>query len=312
MEQSEEKRKNKIGLVVALLILGILILAPKCFEMCDSVGMKKGTLHYVQLLYNEKVPVKCTVFDSCDFTMFYGEHFVVQGVKLKEYEELIEDRVELMGGGLALSGDSPIIEDIIRKATSEKFVFKTSFGDVPAIIKTSVSIYKKRKDYQRVKGALCAISGNSVHGVIDASGSMDMYKHFLLPITMQILDECDKTFTGITWYGNKGQVQDSVADPKTLFDEISKGGPPLGSWEAPSWALNHAANKFKPDVLFLLTDEGSSDGTRPHTHGIPVFGVAIGPDDDCVQDVRAITRHTGGAMMRIQANAFGLPQWLKF
>ncbi len=312
MGQSEDKRKNMIGLAVAVLILGILILAPKCLELCGSREIKSGTLQYVQLLYNEKAHVKCAVFDPCDFTMFYGERFIVEGIKLKEYEELVKDSVKLVGGGLALSADSSVTEEVIRKATSEEFIFRTSFGDAPAIIKTSVSVYKKRKDYQRMKKALCAISGNSVHGVIDASGSMDAYKHFLLPITMQIMDECDKTLTGITWYGNKREVRDSVNDSKALFDEINRGGPPLGGHEAPSWALSYAARKFKPDVLFLLTDEESSDGTRPQTHGIPVFGVAIGPDDDCANDVRAIIRHTGGAMMRIQANAFGSLHWLKF
>ncbi|MDR2877974.1 MAG: intracellular growth attenuator family protein [Chromatiales bacterium] len=155
-----------------------------------------------------------------------------------------------------------------------------------------------KKDFDLFVKGLRDIPGESVHLVVDATGSMRGVSGFLVPILRTIMVRADKRLDALTWFVDN-RAQTYTGTMAEMLDELVSTAPFSGSEETIGAAFRSAAiNAPKPGAYILIGDEPSDD--KIYYPGIqsPVFTLPFGRRELTLEAAfREIAEQTGGRML---------------
>lgn len=160
---------------------------------------------------------------------------------------------------------------------------------------------KNRKDFDLFVKGLKDLPGDSLHLMVDATGSMHGVTTFLIPVLRVIVIRSNKRLDAITWFsdGRSETYQGTMGD---MFDHLMDGAPFIGSEETIGRAFRDAArNAPTPGAYLLIGDEPSSD--RIHFFHIPspVFTIPLGRNNPNTSwAYQQLADETGGKMLQLE------------
>lgn len=160
---------------------------------------------------------------------------------------------------------------------------------------------KNRKDFDLFVSGLKNLPGNSIHLMVDATGSMHGVTSFIIPILRVIVIRADKKLDAITWFsGNRSETyQGSMGN---MFDKLMNGAPFMGSEETIGRAFRDAAKAAPPPGAYILIgDEPSSDRIHYFHIPSPVFTIPLGHSDpDTTWAYETLSKETGGKVLHME------------
>ena len=135
-----------------------------------------------------------------------------------------------------------------------------------------------RKDFELFVEGLRDLPGETLHLVVDATGSMHGASTFLVPILRVIVQRSGKRLDAITWFAD-GQGETFRGSLGEMLDQLLNGAPFVGSNETIGDAFARAArNAPAPGAYLLIGDEPSDDRIYYDEIPAPVFTLPIGRD----------------------------------
>ncbi|MDH5323853.1 MAG: phage scaffolding protein [Gammaproteobacteria bacterium] len=160
---------------------------------------------------------------------------------------------------------------------------------------------KNRKDFDLFVSGLKNLPGDSIHLMVDATGSMHGVTSFIIPILRVIVIRSGKRLDALTWFSdNRSQTyQGSMGD---MFDHLMSGAPFMGSEETIGRAFRDAAKAAPaPGAYILIGDEPSSDRIHYFRIPSPVFTIPLGHSNpDTNWAFQKLADETGGKMLRLE------------
>ena len=160
---------------------------------------------------------------------------------------------------------------------------------------------KKRKDFDLFVDGLKNLPGNSIHLMVDATGSMHGVTSFIIPILRVIVIRSNKKLDAITWFSdNRSETyQGSMG---SMFDNLMNGAPFMGSEETIGRAFRDAAKAApNPGAYILIGDEPSSDRIHYFHIPSPVFTIPLGHSNpDTTWAYETLSKETGGKVLKLQ------------
>jgi hypothetical protein len=157
-----------------------------------------------------------------------------------------------------------------------------------------------RKDFDLFIQGLRDLPGESLHLVVDASGSMHGLSSFLVPILRHMVIRTGKRLDALTWFVD-GRAETYHGSMAEMLDLLVNDAPFAGNQETIGAAFRSAArNARTPGAYLLIGDEPSTD--RVYYPGIPapVFTLPLGRSDPRTEAAfREIADETGGRMLML-------------
>ena len=159
---------------------------------------------------------------------------------------------------------------------------------------------KKRKDFDLFVKGLKDIPGNSLHLMVDATGSMHGATTFLIPVLRIIVIRSGKRLDAITWFSD-GTAATYHGSMGAMFDNLMSGAPFIGSEETIGRAFRHAAREAPaPGAYLLIGDEPSDDRIHYMEIPSPVFTIPIGKQNpETVWAYQKLADETKGKMLQL-------------
>lgn len=155
-----------------------------------------------------------------------------------------------------------------------------------------------RKDFDLFIEGLKELPGESVHLVVDASGSMHGMSSFLVPILRHIVIRAGKRLDALTWFVDS-RTRTYTGTMGEMFDLLMSEAPFAGNRETIGAAFRSAArNSPPPGAYLLLGDEPSVDTIQYSAIPSPVFTLPLGRSDPRTEaDYGELAERTGGRML---------------
>jgi hypothetical protein len=158
----------------------------------------------------------------------------------------------------------------------------------------------RRKDFDLFVKGLKKLPGNSLHLMVDATGSMHGATTFLIPVLRVIVIRSGKRMDAITWFsdGNAATYQGTMG---SMFDNLMNGAPFVGSEETIGKAFRYAAREAAtPGAYILIGDEPSDDRIHYFDIPAPVFTIPIGTTNaDALFAYQKLADQTQGKMLQL-------------
>lgn len=155
-----------------------------------------------------------------------------------------------------------------------------------------------RKDFDLFIQGLQDLPGETVHLVVDASGSMHGMSSFLIPILRHIIIRSGKRLNALTWFVDD-RAETYTGNMGQLLDQLMSDAPFAGNNETIGAAFRSAAAQAPPPGAYMLIgDEPSVD--KIHYKGIPspVFTLPLGRSDPKTEETYLeLAEQTGGKML---------------
>jgi hypothetical protein len=157
-----------------------------------------------------------------------------------------------------------------------------------------------RKDFDLFIQGLRDLPGQSVHLVVDASGSMHGLSSFLVPILRHVVMRAGKRLDALTWFVDNRAETYTGSMPEVL-DRLVSDAPFAGNQETIGAAFRYAANNApKPGAYMLIGDEPSVDKIYYPGIPAPVFTLPLGRAEPRTEAAfREIAEQTGGRMLML-------------
>jgi hypothetical protein len=160
---------------------------------------------------------------------------------------------------------------------------------------------KNHKDFDLFVKGLRDLPGDSLHLMVDATGSMHGASQFLIPVLRVIVIRSGKRLDALTWFS------DSKADTYhgtmgTMFDRLMEGAPFIGANETIGHGFRYAAEHAPaPSAYLLIGDEPPADRIIYFNIPSPVFTLPIGRDNpDTNWHYQKLADETGGKMLHLE------------
>lgn len=160
---------------------------------------------------------------------------------------------------------------------------------------------KHHKDFDVFVKGLHDLPGNSLHLLIDATGSMHGVSDFLIPVLRVIVIRSGKKLDAITWFSD-GKADTYRGTMGEMFDRLMEGAPFIGSNETIGAGFKHAIkNAPVPGAYLLIGDEPPSDRIHYFHIPSPVYTLPIGRDNpETNWHYQKLADETGGKMLHLE------------
>jgi len=160
---------------------------------------------------------------------------------------------------------------------------------------------KNRKDFDVFVKGLRDLPGDSLHLLVDATGSMHGVSEFLIPILRIIVIRSGKKLDALTWFsdGNADTYRGSMG---AMFDRLMEGAPFIGANETIGHGFRQAAASAPaPGAYLLIGDEPPVDRISYFNIPSPVFALPIGRDNpDTNWHYQKLADETGGKLLHLE------------
>jgi hypothetical protein len=159
----------------------------------------------------------------------------------------------------------------------------------------------QHKDFDLFVEGLRELPGDSLHLLIDATGSMHGASEFLVPVLRIIVIRSGKRLDALTWFSD-GKADTYRGTLGTMLDRLMEGAPFVGSNETIGHAFRYAANHApKPSAYLLIGDEPPTDRISYFNIPSPVFTLPLGRDNpDTNWHYQRLADETGGKMLHLE------------
>ncbi|MGD8558308.1 MAG: hypothetical protein PVF34_03835 [Gammaproteobacteria bacterium] len=206
------------------------------------------------------------------------------------------------------------VADLEKELDKAKSINQRLLGDIDSMVNMTVESQmehtldavglgkssKRRKDFDLFVKGLKDIPGDSLHLMVDATGSMHGTTTFLIPVLRVITVRSGKRLDAITWFSDNtaATYQGTMG---AMFDNLMSGAPFIGSQETIGKAFRHAAREAaKPGAYVLIGDEPSDDRIHYFDIPSPVFTIPIGKQNpDTIWAYQKLADETGGKMLQM-------------
>jgi len=160
---------------------------------------------------------------------------------------------------------------------------------------------KNRKDFDLFIQGIQNIPGDSLHLMLDATGSMHGVTNFLIPVLRVIVIRSGKRLDAVSWYSDN-KTATYRGSMGSIFDDVMNGAPFIGSEETIGKAFTDAAkNAPKPGAYVLIGDEPSTDKIHYFYIPSPVFTIPLGKSNpETNWAFQKLADETGGKMLQIE------------
>ncbi len=160
---------------------------------------------------------------------------------------------------------------------------------------------KNRKDFDVFVKGLRDLPGDSLHLLIDATGSMHGVSEFLVPILRIIVIRSGKKLDALTWFSD-GKADTYRGSMGEMFDRLMEGAPFTGANETIGYGFLYAADHAPaPGAYLLIGDEPPSDRIRYFHIPSPVYTLPIGRDNpDTNWHYQKLADETDGKMLHLE------------
>lgn len=160
---------------------------------------------------------------------------------------------------------------------------------------------RNRKDFDLFLKGLHDLPGDTLHLMVDATGSMHGVTTFIIPVLRVIVLRSGKELQALTWFSD-GKTETYTGTMGSMFDKLLDGAPFIGSVETIGKAFRHAAREAPaPGAYILIGDEPSSDRIHYFNIPSPVFTLPIGRSNpDTNWAYQKLADETGGKMLHIE------------
>lgn len=157
-----------------------------------------------------------------------------------------------------------------------------------------------RKDFDLFVQGLRSLPGQSVHLVVDASGSMHGLSSFLVPILRHMVIRAGKRLDALTWFVD-GRAETYTGSMPEVLDRLVSDAPFAGNQETIGAGLRSAVrNAPTPGAYMLIGDEPSVDKIYYPGIPAPVFTLPLGRAEPRTEAAfREIADETGGRMLML-------------
>ncbi len=160
---------------------------------------------------------------------------------------------------------------------------------------------KNRKDFDLFVKGLKDLPGESLHLIVDATGSMHGVTTFIIPVLRVIVIRSGKRLDAITWFSD-GRSETYKGSMGGMFDNLMDGAPFIGSEETIGRAFRDAArNAGPPGAYLLIGDEPSRDRVHYFDIPSPVFTIPLGKNNpETAHSYQKLADETGGKMLELE------------
>jgi len=160
---------------------------------------------------------------------------------------------------------------------------------------------KNHKDFDVFIQGLRDLPGDSLHLMVDATGSMHGASSFLIPVLRIIVIRSGKHLEALTWFSDN-RAETYRGSLGAMFDQLIQGAPFVGADETIGHAFRYAAENTPPPSAYLLIgDEPPSDHIVYFNIPSPVFTLPIGRDNpDTNWHYKKLAEETGGKMLHLE------------
>ena len=160
---------------------------------------------------------------------------------------------------------------------------------------------KNHKDFDVFVKGLRDLPGDSLHLMVDATGSMHGASNFLIPVLRVIIIRSGKRLDALTWFSDH-RAETYQGSMGSILDQLINGAPFVGAEETIGHAFKEAAkNAPKPSAYLLIGDEPPSDRIVYFSIPSPVFTLPIGRDNpDTNWHYKTLADKTGGKMLHLE------------
>jgi len=160
---------------------------------------------------------------------------------------------------------------------------------------------KNRKDFDIFIRGLRDLPGDSLHLMVDATGSMHGVSNFLIPVLRIIVIRSGKHLDAVTWFSD-GRAETYTGTMGDMFDHLMEGAPFIGANETFGYGFRYAAEHAPPPSAYLLIgDEPPSDRVVYFNIPSPVFALPIGRENpETNWHYQKIADETGGKLLHLE------------
>jgi hypothetical protein len=160
---------------------------------------------------------------------------------------------------------------------------------------------KNRKDFDLFVKGLKDLPGDTLHLMIDATGSMHGAANFLIPVLRIIVIRSGKHLGAITWFSD-GHADTFHGTMGAMFDRLMEGAPFVGANETIGHAFKYAAEHSPaPGAYLLIGDEPPADRVVFFNIPSPVYALPIGRDNpDTNWFYKKVADETGGKLLHLE------------
>ncbi|WP_455208311.1 hypothetical protein [Kaarinaea lacus] len=206
------------------------------------------------------------------------------------------------------------VSELQKKLENAESINRRLLGDMDSMVNMTVESQmehsleavglgknsKNRKDFDLFVKGLKDIPGESLHLMVDGTGSMHGATTFLIPVLRIIVIRSGKRLDAITWFSD-GTAATYRGTMGSMFDNLMSGAPFIGSEETIGKAFRHAVREApRPGAYLLIGDEPSDDKIHPYEIPSPVFTIPIGKQNpDTIWAYQKLADETGGKMLQL-------------
>lgn len=214
-----------------------------------------------------------------------------QAPKLKQaVEDLQKELQQSENERQRLMGDLDTLASLSVESQMEK-----------ALAAVGLASGKNHKDFDVFVKGLQDLPGDSLHLLIDATGSMHGASNFLIPVLRVIVIRSGKRLDALTWFSDH-RAETYQGSMGAILDQLINGAPFIGADETIGHAFKYAAeNAPTPSAYLLIGDEPPSDRIVYFNIPSPVFTLPIGRDNpDTNWHYKTLAEKTGGKMLHME------------
>lgn len=170
-----------------------------------------------------------------------------------------------------------------------------------ALAAAGLSSGKDHKDFDVFVKGLRDLPGDSLHLLVDATGSMHGVSEFLIPVLRIIVIRSGKKLDALTWFSD-GKADTYHGTMGAMFDRLMEGAPFIGANETIGYGFRYAAEHAPPPGAYLLIgDEPPTDKISYFNIPSPVFTLPLGRDNpDTNWHYQKLADKTGGKMLHLE------------
>jgi hypothetical protein len=170
-----------------------------------------------------------------------------------------------------------------------------------ALAATGLAKGKNRKDFDVFVKGLRDLPGDSLHLLIDATGSMHGVSEFLVPVLRIIVIRSGKKLDALTWFSD-GKADTYHGTMGAMFDRLMEGAPFIGANETIGHGFTYAAEHAPvPGAYLLIGDEPPADRIHYFNIPSPVYTLPIGRDNPNTNwHYQKLADETGGKMLHLE------------
>lgn len=185
----------------------------------------------------------------------------------------------------------------LSDSVEQMFIMTSDASNVERVLETTTF---GRKDFDLFIKGLKNIPGDTLHMVVDGTGSMHGVTSFLIPVLRLIVVRSGKELQAISWFADK-DVGTYTGTMGEMLDRLIEGAPFAGSSEQIGKAFRKiTAEHPAPSAYLLIGDEPSRDQIHYSSIPAPVFTLPIGrADPDTQREFQTLADKTGGQLLQI-------------